>query len=491
VAGDRRNQKNAVKWLLDSGLFDYDFYRSHYGVAFPSEQEAARHYVDQGSGLGWKPNLLFDPLYYLRRIDDPAVPLAGALGHFVEGGDVAGHQPSLLFDNRWYREAYAVPAETNTLAHYLGNRHGGCCSPTAEFDAGFYLKQNPDVKAAGIDPFVHFLLTGYREGRNPSPLFDVSYYCQTHLHTAAETADVNPLLHYLEHRDSTPLARGPWEAEQPRPAAAERPINAAVAVPQRDKAAKARTVKRGEEFLLAGHSNYFAMGAPGNYRGPRGLVAGEAHGRSGFYVMEENSADRTQAYWDLVAASSNNRDVVLSWNGNQHVVHFLFEPVPYFDFIESSVPQGAALREGAVILPRRLIKGFFQHTFDPLAALLVKIRANGPKSITLVGTPPPRGDLAIFEKMIRPAPFWRQVAANCGLDLDTAQLVQPVMLLKLWGVLQEMLKESAEQAGGRFVPVPDSLRDSSGFLPGMYGIDIDFTHANNAYGSQMMKAALS
>jgi hypothetical protein len=207
--------------------------------------------------------------------------------------------------------------------------------------------------------------------------------------------------------------------------------------------------------------------------------------------MEENSADRTQSYWDLVAESSNNRDVVISWNGNQHVIHFIFEPVPHFDFVAGDVANGTVLRDGAVIVPRRLIEAFFRPTFDPLDLLLAKIKQHRPNSVTLVGTPPPRGDLSIFEKMIRPAPFWRQVAANCGLDLDTARLAQPLMLLKLWSVLQQMLEATASRAGARFVAVPAHLRDAGGFLLPEHGIDTDFTHANEIYGSLMMKAALS
>lgn len=38
-------------------------------------------------------------------------------------------------------------------------------------DKEWYLRSNPDVAAAGVDPFWHFLQYGYREGRSPHPLF--------------------------------------------------------------------------------------------------------------------------------------------------------------------------------------------------------------------------------------------------------------------------------------------------------------------------------
>lgn len=41
------------------------------------------------------------------------------------------------------------------------------------FTPDFYLRRNPDVAAAGVDPWRHFLEFGWREGRSPSPKFTV------------------------------------------------------------------------------------------------------------------------------------------------------------------------------------------------------------------------------------------------------------------------------------------------------------------------------
>lgn len=66
----------------------------------------------------------------------------------------------------------------------------------ALFDAGYYVSQNPDIAQAGIDPFRHFLHTGWREGRSPSANFDAAYYLETHPDVKAQ--GVNPLVHYIE-----------------------------------------------------------------------------------------------------------------------------------------------------------------------------------------------------------------------------------------------------------------------------------------------------
>lgn len=42
--------------------------------------------------------------------------------------------------------------------------------PTGFFDAAFYLEKNPDVAEAGIDPALHYVENGWREGRSPCPI---------------------------------------------------------------------------------------------------------------------------------------------------------------------------------------------------------------------------------------------------------------------------------------------------------------------------------
>lgn len=70
-------------------------------------------------------------------------------------------------------------------------------------DAEFYLRTNPDVAAARMDPFKHYIKYGAAERRQPHPLFDPAHYlasCQA-AGTAGNNAD-NPLLHFLEQTGS-------------------------------------------------------------------------------------------------------------------------------------------------------------------------------------------------------------------------------------------------------------------------------------------------
>jgi len=63
------------------------------------------------------------------------------------------------------------------------------------FVAKYYLQNNPDVRKADVDPLLHFIKIGWKEGRNPGPFFDVKYYLENNIDV--QNAGVNPVMHYL------------------------------------------------------------------------------------------------------------------------------------------------------------------------------------------------------------------------------------------------------------------------------------------------------
>src|ERR1700720_3200893 len=58
-----------------------------------------------------------------------------------------------------------------------------------------YTKACPDVAERNVDPLVHYLEEGAREGRDPHPDFDTAFYLEQCRERGEEPA--NPLLHYL------------------------------------------------------------------------------------------------------------------------------------------------------------------------------------------------------------------------------------------------------------------------------------------------------
>jgi ADP-heptose:LPS heptosyltransferase/GT2 family glycosyltransferase len=63
------------------------------------------------------------------------------------------------------------------------------------FDPDYYLATYPDVGERNVDPLVHYLEEGSREGRNPHPDFDSAFY----LAQCKERGEApeNPLIHYI------------------------------------------------------------------------------------------------------------------------------------------------------------------------------------------------------------------------------------------------------------------------------------------------------
>lgn len=66
----------------------------------------------------------------------------------------------------------------------------------ALFDPGFYESTYPGAVRPGLDPYLHFLRTGWRQGKNPNPLFDTAWYLANN--EDVRRAGVNPLVHYVE-----------------------------------------------------------------------------------------------------------------------------------------------------------------------------------------------------------------------------------------------------------------------------------------------------
>ena len=160
--------------------------------------QAMTHYHAYGWREGRKPNLYFDPRWYLQQNPEVAEEGIDPLLHYVTVGEAAGRRPSGWFDPAWYRRTYEVPDGLSPLRHYLLHRAGGTVSAMAEFDSPFYLKAYPDVAAAGLDPLEHYMVQGFREARRPFAGFDPAFYRQRYL--GGET-ECNPLLHYMAHRN--------------------------------------------------------------------------------------------------------------------------------------------------------------------------------------------------------------------------------------------------------------------------------------------------
>jgi glycosyltransferase involved in cell wall biosynthesis len=109
---------------------------------------------------------LFDAEWYSEKYKDvPKVGIA-PLEHFLRIGIWLCRDPGPFFSSNHYllqvnnRQNVKFP-----LIHYLKQESKDCFEPHSRFNPCFYLKNNLDVAAAGMDPFQHFLQHGRHEGR--------------------------------------------------------------------------------------------------------------------------------------------------------------------------------------------------------------------------------------------------------------------------------------------------------------------------------------
>jgi hypothetical protein len=115
-------------------------------------------------------------LYARRRLlSDLAAPFAPM--HYALVGESLGYRPNAFFDPDHFRAHanIAKSASQGLLESYLARPEPNAPSPSAEFDHGWYVSQNPDWAQTHPHPFLHFLERGLRAGRRPRPDIDVKF----------------------------------------------------------------------------------------------------------------------------------------------------------------------------------------------------------------------------------------------------------------------------------------------------------------------------
>lgn len=115
-----------------------------------------------------------------------------------------------LFDASWYLSTYhelGLTSEEDALLDFASRGWRAMRNPNADFSTRYYLEQNRDVGAADLNPLVHYVAAGDREGRQPSPLLDVAWYREAHgIDADAQTC----LAHYRAHKQDRRVSPTPY-----------------------------------------------------------------------------------------------------------------------------------------------------------------------------------------------------------------------------------------------------------------------------------------
>jgi GT2 family glycosyltransferase len=162
----------------ESGLFDARWYVLDNPDVFKSGMDPLSHFGRHGESKRRPPGPKFNSRVYAVTWPDIATSNMGPLEHFLRVGRKAG-RPAPPFTEEFLRLT-----SLRTEIHESGL-----------FDPDWYRKQYPDLRDPQLDVLTHLASFGAKEGRDPGPNFNSSFYSLTyveHLHP-----NESPLEHYL------------------------------------------------------------------------------------------------------------------------------------------------------------------------------------------------------------------------------------------------------------------------------------------------------
>ena len=190
--------------------FDAPFYLASNPDVAASGMDPLQHFLLYGWKEHRNPDAFFNTSYYLAQNPDVAAAGVDPLMHYEAYGWHEGRDPGPNFSVSKYLAAYpdVKAAAIDPLQQFLngGRAQGRVASPVtptvavaqdALLDRTWYLAQNPDVAASGMDALLHYQTYGWHEGRNPDAFFDTNYYLAQNPDVKA--SGMNPLLHFEQY----------------------------------------------------------------------------------------------------------------------------------------------------------------------------------------------------------------------------------------------------------------------------------------------------
>lgn len=174
---------------------------------------------------------VIDSLHYGGQLGTDFATVNDALTHYLEYGDTGVADPHPLFDASWYlrRNPRVRASGENPLVHFLRRGCSDQLDPNPYFDTRYYYSQRPALREDNRNALVDYVENAVAdEAPHPNPLFDDSFYLATYRNVPAEAA--TPLEHFLRRgcddgrfgssvhrnmimqtqRPSSSLVRGRW-----------------------------------------------------------------------------------------------------------------------------------------------------------------------------------------------------------------------------------------------------------------------------------------
>ncbi|MFD0938129.1 glycosyltransferase [Methylobacterium trifolii] len=144
-------------------------------------------------------SLLFDAEWYSTTYHDGRLNNSEALDAYIEVAHLNVHSPSPFFDPYYYIENYSKLFNENISAieHYLLYGISKGYRPNPYLDPLWYQTNYPDVADSGLSPVQHYIKYGAYEGRTPSKEISLENYVADH--PDSELYKQGSLAHYLTY----------------------------------------------------------------------------------------------------------------------------------------------------------------------------------------------------------------------------------------------------------------------------------------------------
>ncbi|MEP2600991.1 MAG: hypothetical protein ABJH28_05930, partial [Paraglaciecola sp.] len=185
-------QKVQAKVFSDSQWFDSKWYVENIIDDEVDIQFAIKHYILLGEIQGKDPCPLFSTKFYLQTHPDVAKSGLNSLFHYISHG---------LDEKRHIRKSdntADVSLEQNIERYELTvdeSKDVAFISNSKWFSKNWYVDTYPELNISSNKAAKHYYLFGVNEERDPCPHFSTSFYLMNNADVAA--AGVNPLLHYV------------------------------------------------------------------------------------------------------------------------------------------------------------------------------------------------------------------------------------------------------------------------------------------------------
>lgn len=204
-----------------SATFSLHWYREHYMSEETFTENPFLHFLMRCENRIYLPNTpltdeilnnvssAFDADYYRSSYIFKKSAGLDPLEHFLSVGWLLGYDPNKYFSTTYYAKIYRnnLPSGMNPFVHYyyIGKKFGllGCHNLDMSqdtqkaktlFDPKFYLSAYDDIRRLGIDPFKHYMIMGWKEGKDPNPNFSSVFYARSYQDVAE--SGLHPLIHY-------------------------------------------------------------------------------------------------------------------------------------------------------------------------------------------------------------------------------------------------------------------------------------------------------